>query len=237
MHYVGGKQKSGGHHIATEIRRFAAMTQTTEIVEPCCGGLSVTSRLQGLDVVVRDVCPSLIVLYQAMQAGWMPPAEVGRETWEHYKASPDPEDPMTAFVGFGCSRFGGWFSSFIVDYKYTKRIVPAATAARDSLLKKLDKCRAVEFSAGDYADAPRRGVWYCDIPYADSFGYAAVGPFDHARFWSLAEDVSRERPVLVSERVAPENFRVVREWSLQNRMNAGSNTRRMERLFVHERWA
>ncbi len=238
MQYVGGKQKSGGHLIAEEIRRFAQIVNTNEITDTCCGALSVTARLVGMQRRARDLCPSLITLFKSMQEGWIPPGEVDRETWEHYKATQDPTDPMTAFVGFGCSRSGDWFSSYVDTYKYTgQRRVPAATAARDSLIKKLTACKDVEFAAGDYGEAEVRGVWYCDIPYVNSLGYAAVGPFDHGRFWLTAREVSRWIPVLVSEQVAPEDFKVIREWSVQRRLNTGTGGRRVERLFVHERWA
>lgn len=238
MQYVGGKQKSGGHRIAATIRRFAERVDTRLIVEPFCGGLSVTYRLQGLIVHARDACEPLITLYRALLLGWEPPVEVDRATWERYRSAPDPNDPMTAFVGFGCSRSGAWFSAFVADYKYTKRRVPAATAARDSLRKKIAACadNVIGFNAGDYADAPVHGVWYCDIPYADSLGYPAVGPFDHARFWTFVADVSQHVPVIVSERRAPTPFVMVDEWSVQRRLNTPTATRRAERLFVHERW-
>lgn len=93
------------------------------------------------------------------------------------------------------------------------------------------------FTAGDYADAPVRGIWYCDIPYIGSLGYPAVGIFDHARFWSVANDVSLEIPVLVSERVAPAEWVAIREWSVQSRIATTSGGRRDERLFLHARWA
>lgn len=237
MQYVGGKQKSGGDKIAVEIHKLVERAGAEHVIEQCCGGLSVTQRLGDLEVTARDACVPLITLYKAMQAGWVPPAEVDRETWERYRGNPDPEDPMTAFVGFGCSRSGAWFSGFIADYKYTHRRVPAATAARDSLLRKLACCKDVTFTAGDYADAPVRGIWYCDIPYVDSLGYPAVGTFDHARFWLVANDVSLEIPVLVSERVAPADWVAIREWSVQSRIATTSGGRRDERLFLHERWA
>jgi hypothetical protein len=240
MQYVGGKQKSGGHKIAAHVCRFALANGSREIVEPFCGGLSVTYRLAASGhfvLVSRDACEPLITLYKAIQAGWLPPREVPRSTWAEYKANPIASDPMTAFCGFGCSRSGAWFSSFIDDYKYTKRRVPAATAARDSLLKKLANCKRVNFEAGDYMNAPIRGVWYCDIPYVDSVGYPAVGPFDHDRFWREIAIVSETIPVLISERVAPEGFKTIEEWSVQGRLNTPTGKRRTEKLFVHERWA
>lgn len=57
MQYVGGKQKSGGHRIAVRIRRFAA----NAVVEPFCGGLSVTYGLgPPLAVSAGDACQPLI---------------------------------------------------------------------------------------------------------------------------------------------------------------------------------
>ena len=239
MHYIGGKQKSGGHRIAASIKSFAARVDAVGVVEPFCGGLSVTYRLRGLSVEARDACKPLITLYQMMQRGWCPPAVVDRETWEKYRAAPDPEDPMTAFVGFGCSRSGAWFSGFADRCKRTgQNYVPAATAASESLRTKLVACgESVTFKAGDYTHAPVRGVWYCDIPYIGTLGYPAVGPFDHVAFWTFAADVSQTIPVLVSEQVAPEGWTIVDEWSVQQRLNACTGTPRVERLFVHERWA
>jgi DNA adenine methylase len=238
VQYIGGKQKSGGQHIAAIVKRFADLVETDEVTDACCGGLSIAYRLArlGLRVEAADACEPLITLYVALQNGWEPPAIVDRATWESYKANPDPADPMTAFCGFGCSRSGAWFSSFVSDYKYTNRRVPAATAARDSLRKKLSDCAGVTFVTRNYEDSPARGVVYCDIPYADSLGYAAVGPFDHARFWSWAIERSKTQPVIVSERVAPASFEVVGEWSLQSRLSTGTGARRVERVFVHERW-
>jgi hypothetical protein len=243
MHYIGGKQKSGGHKIAAHVLEWALAYGTTEITEPFCGGLSVTYRLAAsgkFNVDASDACEPLIEMYRAIQRGWDPPSEVSRETWEAYKVNPDPHDPMTAFCGFGCSRSGAWFSSFAA---YTKRNTnyhfPAALAARESLLKKLGKCQRVKFEAGDYMSAPVRGVWYCDKPYEGSVDYPAVKPFDHKRFWREIAIVSESIPVLISERSqAPEGFRVVDEWSVQSRIHvtAGEAGRRTERLYVHERW-
>jgi hypothetical protein len=244
MQYVGGKQKSGGQHIADAVARIAERVGTTQIVEPFCGGLSVTYRLaqRGLTVRASDACEALIALYHAVQNGWDPPCVVDRETWERYRAPEcwDPSDPMLAFCGFGCSRSGAWFSSFVHDYKYTKRRVPAATAARDSLIRKLTVCGSrVVFAAQDYrATAVEAGaVYYCDKPYEDALDYPAVGPFDHDEFWRWAEQVSEVAPVLVSERVGRPGLVVLDEWTVQRRLNTPTNTRRVERLFVHERRA
>lgn len=91
------------------------------------------------------------------------------------------------------------------------------------------------FAAHNYTDAPLRGVWYCDKPYEGTMDYPAVAPFDHTKFWRHATDVSRSLPVLVSERQAPEDWIVLDEWSIQRRITPTSE-RKIERIYVHERW-
>jgi DNA adenine methylase len=239
MQYIGGKQKSGGHKIASHVKRIADAFGSNEVTEPFCGGLSVTYRLRQkhrMDVYASDYCEALICLYVSLQSGWVPPDVVTKETWAHYKDTQDPSDPMTAFCGFGCSRSGAWFSGFVSDYKYTKRRVPAATAAKNSVLKKIDACKGTQFKASSFELVEPRGVIYCDIPYIDSMVYPAVGPFDHPEFWAWARETSKSRPVIVSERWAPDDFSIVDEWGLQSRITTSKGNRRIERVFVHERY-
>lgn len=230
MQYVGGKEKSGGHKIAALIRSVACGGPVTE---PFCGGLSVTYRLQGLEVYASDAVDSLIVLYKAVTSGWDPPTEVTREVWDKYKACQPPFDPMTAFVGFGCSRSGAWFSSYIDKYKYTDRVVSAAEAARTSLKRKLSKCTNVNFACHSYDEAQLRGVVYCDPPYANTVSYAAAPQWDPIAFWDWARDASSEHVVLVSELVAPDDFVPVLSMSIQSRIATQTGKRRTEYVFVH----
>lgn len=239
MQYVGGKQKSGGHRIAALVRLVCDLQQTDNVREPFCGGLSVTYRLQGLTRTASDACKPLIGLYRAVQQGWDPPEVVSQETWEHYRASPDPTDPMTAFCGIGCSRSGAWFSGFIEDYKYTDRRVPAAEAARRSLLRKMGKCQDVDFWYCDYLDigTPLGCVVYCDPPYRGSIGYPGSWfGFDSDEFWEWAREISEAVPVLVSEQQAPDDFESLVSWSVQSRISTPAGGRRVEHVFAHRRW-
>ena len=108
MQYIGGKEKSGGHKIALLLTNLCRRLDTNCIVEPFCGGLSVTYRLckSGLHVDASDGCIPLIALYNAILVeGWSPPQEVSQQEWEKWK-SKNPvasQDPMAAFCGFGCS--------------------------------------------------------------------------------------------------------------------------------------
>lgn len=234
MQYLGGKQKSGGAQIARLINSVASQRELRKFIEPFCGGLSVTSRVEMPQRIASDSCEALITLYRSMQVGWEPPEIVTRSQWDYYKAHQDPQDPMTAFVGFGCSRSGVWFSSYVEDYKYTKRRVPAATAARNSLYNKLRKCQDVKFLTLDYSRVPCGDIVYCDPPYKGTKGYGAVEPWDPERFWTWAREKSRTELVCVSEMVAPSDWVSILTFDLQHRIGTQTGKRRQEFLFVHE---
>ena len=236
MQYVGGKQKSGGAQIARAVNRMIAKRGLKLVAEPFCGGLSVTSRIVAPEVLASDACRALITLYNELRSGWQPPTAVSRELWEQVKANPDPLDPLTAFVGFGCSRSGAWFDSYVELFKRTgQNRVQAALAAAESLANKLKKCARATFTVGDYRSITDADLFYCDPPYAGALPYAALSePFDTSALWPWARAMSRYSLVLVSERVAPDDFVPALTFSLQNRLVMKSEVRRTEHVFVHE---
>lgn len=194
--------------------------------------MSVTARVQIANRTATDSCAALITLYQAMQAGWDPPEVLDQPQWERLRATQDPADPLTAFSGFGCSFGGQWFTSYAKRYKYTKRWVTAAEAARSSLLKKLSRCRDVAFRACDYRETEPAGLIYCDPPYRGTLGYGAVEPWDAPAFWGWAERASQTALVAVSEQQAPEGWAPLLTFSLQHRIATAGGERRQEYLFV-----
>lgn len=239
MQYVGGKQKSGGAQIAGVINTLVKRRKLRTVAEPFCGGLSITYRLKAPQVHASDGCEALITLYRRMQQGWRPPDLLTREEWERLRAANDPGNPMTAFAGFGCSRSGGWFSSFIEFNRRNYTDIPAALAARESLENKLARCKMVGFKAGDYRELVEvlaADLVYCDPPYKGTIPYKAiVEPFDSDASWAWARATSERRLVMVSERVAPEDFVPLLTFSLQNRLvTRAGGERRVEHAFVHE---
>lgn len=233
MQYTGGKQKSGGAQIAKLINAMIGGRELRVYLEPFCGALSVLQRVHATTRVAADACQALITFHQAVQDGWVPPDAMTREQWEGYKANPDPEDPMTALAGFGCSRGGAWFASYVDKYKFTKRVVHPAFAASQSARKKMAKCQDVRFVYRDYRRSPKADVVYCDPPYANTLGYPAVGEFDHEEFWSWATERSKTDLLVVSEMAAPDNFVAVLRFDIQSRIATKSGGRRTEFLFAH----
>src|SRR5690606_1801606 len=103
MRYMGGKTRIA-KQIAAVIDQYREPGQL--VWDAFCGGLSVSVELAKTGPVLSsDGCKPLISCYQAILAGWDPPIEVSKETWQASKLLPDT-DPMKAFCGFGCSFAG-----------------------------------------------------------------------------------------------------------------------------------
>lgn len=199
-------------------------------VEPFCGGLWVTHLVAG-QRIASDANEALITLYTSLQSGWLPPTAVSEETYLAYKKGLDPKDPMTAFVGFGCSFAGKWFGGYARsgDRNY-------ALNARNSLLKKMKTCKDVQFVHADYREAllqaPKGSLVYMDPPYAHTTGYGGTGSFDSGQFWAVVRKVSEEHEVYVSEYSAPPDFECVTKFVTKTDLRAGGiKEARVERLF------
>jgi DNA adenine methylase len=233
MRYLGGKARIA-KPIAAIVDAVAERLGAT-VLEPFCGALNVTAALRS-PRVATDACKPLITLYRALREGWTPPEVVDREMYDRVKASKDPDDPLTAFVGFGCSFGGKWFAGFDAGHRPSCRGEAAAEAAR-SIVRKLALVVDVPVRHADYRDhRPEAGVVYCDPPYAGTTGYNGVGAFDSEQFWSTTRTWSRKNVVLVSEYMAPADFVPVWEASVVRAVDTATHkqARTFERLFVHE---
>lgn len=101
MQYMGSKAQV----VRPIIEYLHASRGCREVVEPFCGGLSITASLTGKRHA-SDIDAALITLYRRMQAGWLPPDSLSREEYEDLRELDDSENPLTAFAAYGCS-FGG----------------------------------------------------------------------------------------------------------------------------------
>jgi len=228
MQYLGGKARTGKQLVEylSSVRKPGQAW-----IEPFCGGLWVTHLVDGMRIA-SDANEALITLYKAMQVGWLPPESVSEEEYATYKARRDAKDPMTAFVGFGCSFSGKWFGGYARSGERNY-----ATNARNSLMRKMQTCAGIRFLHLDYktalAEAPKGSLVYMDPPYAHTTGYGETGAFDSGIFWSVVRAVSAEHDVYVSEYTAPPDFECVLTVHTKTdlRMKDGSKEPRQEKLF------
>jgi DNA adenine methylase len=226
VQYLGGKARTA-RLLAAYLR---SRLEGRYFVEPFCGALSVTAEMSGRRVA-SDASPYLFTLYSALRRGWVPPSEVSREEYERVRLAPDVTDPLTAFIGYGCSWGGKWWGGF---GKNPAHWAPRSSNARSSMLRKFARCSEVVFAHRDYrALSPdSRHLVYCDPPYAGTTGYDAVGTFDSTAFWATVREWSaRGTLVLVSEYTAPADFRCV--WEIQTRtdLHGAGRAGRVERLW------
>ncbi len=225
MQYLGGKAR-GGREIGAYLSLVAA---GKPYVEPFCGALNVTAHVHGASSrLAADMCLPLIVLYESVAAGWTPKLPVTEEDYRQVKERMSPTDPMTAFVGFGCSFGGKWFGGYARGDGGKDGY---AIMAWRSLSRKMRGCRRVDFRHADYRELmiPEGAVVYCDPPYAGTTGYAGIPDWDAAEFWVWATELSEWCTVLVSEYTAPEAWEAVWEWQGLKAMNAESVAERAAR--------
>lgn len=228
MQYLGGKSRT-----YKEICAFLESVRKPNqpFVEPFCGACWITQGMSGARYA-SDANQALVTLHKAIQQGWIPPTDITQEVYDSYKTEQNLDDPMTAFLGFGCSFAGKWFGGFARsnDRNY-------ASNAKNSLIKKAPKLKDVKFKYQPYQNVNVSGcLIYCDPPYANTTGYGAVGDFDSDLFWqTMREWVSKGNTVVVSEYVAPDDFVCVVEIGTKTDMHTKSGKeKRIEKLFMHE---
>lgn len=228
MQYLGGKSRT-----YKEICAFLESIRKPNqpFVEPFCGACWVTQGMSN-PRYASDANEALITMYKALQNGWTPPSDVSEEYYTNLKTKQDVKDPLTAFVGFGCSFGGKWFGGYARGTEGRNY----AANAHNSLMKKKDSLHDVKFKHQSYKDINVNNcLIYCDPPYANTTGYGAVGEFNSAEFWSTMRDWCETNTVVVSEYTAPEDFVCV--WSKETKTDMHTKSGkepRVERLFMHE---
>jgi DNA adenine methylase len=224
MRYLGGKSR-----IRKEIADVLNNSlRGREYLEPFVGAGWVLQEVRADVRYASDSNFALITMYEELLNGWIPPEFVSEEEYYRYKEIQDEYDPMTAFVGIGCSYSGKWFGGYARSGNRNY-----AANARNSLLKQLPLIKSVRFEYRDYRDwNPEDMLVYCDPPYANTTRYKEE--FDSDEFWSVMREWSKRNTVFISEYTAPDDFLVFREIRTKTDMRVGGMKEdRVEKLFLH----
>lgn len=237
MRYVGGKSKIAGR-IATAILENS--TSSGLYIEPFVGGGSVLAKLAPYfdRTIAADAHEDLILMWQAVQMGWIPPA-VTYERYQELRYSGEASAER-GFAGFGGSFGGRWFEGFARGgfNGDTPRNHQAESSRAVMKINSAISGSQVAFIHSDYRNLPignEPAVIYCDPPYAGSLHDYNPGAFDTEQFWSHAKDwTAQGHEVFVSEYVAPPGWTSI--WSAPKRQSlvVGSSEReiRTEHLWV-----
>lgn len=204
--------------------------------EPFCGSCNVLSRIEAPLRVASDAHTDLILLWQAVQQGWLPPERVSEEEYRAFRHM--PPSALRGFIGFGCSYSGKWFGGYARDKKGSNY----AAISRRSIIKQAPTFEGVRFFNTTYQDVDTekllrfgRTLVYCDPPYAGSTSDYAEGRFDSEAFWDWVRALSPYAAVFVSEYNAPEDFVTVWQRDVITCMHgkSGKNLARVEKLFTY----
>lgn len=223
MRYVGGKVRQ-----ASQIRKIISDLRgdRTRYVEPFVGGASVFSAVASMfdTAIGTDIIPDLILFWEAVRGGWLPPIELTEADYE--RLLHEAPSPLRAWAGFAASYNGRWWGGYgprAAGRDYLAESLRATVKKARGLSNAMFRCcdyREHKIDAGT--------VIYCDPPYKDvsannhrgrrvpgtSGGDTIYGAerFDSRAFWSTAETWARSGAlVLVHEYEAPAGWRPLHE--------------------------
>jgi len=223
MQYLGGKEK-----VAKKIVEFLESKRKPGqlFIDGTVGGASIITRMSG-DRLGIDVHSSLICLYNAILTGFEPPSAVSELDYENAKSLPD-NNPLKAFIGFGCSFSGKYFSGYArgsIDRNYAQN-------AKNSLEKKFKNKIGLSFKNMSLFDLDVEGALiYLDPPYANTTKYSV--DFNYNKFWDKVRDLSKNNLVYISEYSAPEDFKCVYEFNRNLEMHCNHAEKiRIEKIFT-----
>lgn len=235
MRYLGGKTR-----LAKRITQaiFDNTPKRDLYIEPMIGGGSVftTTASNFKKAIGSDIHQDLMLMYQALQKGWLPPDSLTEEEYQYLKTQ-DPS-PLRAFAGFGCSFGGKWFAGYARggDKNY-------AGQSYRNIMKQLPTLTLPTnvFQFRDYTsftpEEVNGAVMYFDPPYQHTTSYKGTAPFNHTLFFDTCRLYHQQgATVFVSEFNTPEDFTPVLE--VQRPVGLGSSkhntsyTTNTDRLFM-----
>lgn len=223
MQYMGGKARIAKKLADTML---SMTTERTYYLEPFMGGAYVLAQMAPhfSAPAAGDTVEDLVLFWQAVQAGWLPPERITRD--EYAELAISAPSPLRAFAGFGCSFGGKWFAGYAAQ-KVDPRHPHGHTSvgSRKSTVSKVAGIQNVFISQGDYRQwKPGPGtVVYCDPPYAGTTTYGAADTWDPHVFWAtMRQWVATGATVFVSEYTAPEDWHCI--WQKDQRASLAADT-------------
>lgn len=238
LRYMGGKTR-----IAKDISRTIYEYKSNKhkrYLEPFFGGGSLAPYTQtfGLNRYASDINEDLILMYQALQSGWIPPKEITESLYKELKYS--QPSALRGYVGFSMSFGGIWFGGYARD-KQNKRNFAQESYKR--IIAGLPYIQDIHFKHKDvftFNNIHEVDLVYADPPYANTFrstshhsGYSTDN-FNHEAFWNVVRSWSNSgATVLISEYEAPDDFKIVWEKPYKTYgITLGQTKDKLERLFM-----
>lgn len=235
MSYLGGKAKSAEHILAVLNH---PMFDGMDYVEPFVGYAHVLRRVEHKrSYQASDSNPLLMTLLRAVQEGRTIPHITEKEynTLKYQKGSSLRRAAAAFTYSFNGKEWGGYTATYNGCASTAPRNPPDERRRYYNKLHGNETFRATRLTEVSFDRLqPRNKLIYCDPPYANTTGYR--NEFDHAHFWTVMREWSRNNIVFISEYRAPPDFVCVA--SLRKDMSlrgAHHKETRKECLFTHKR--
>lgn len=239
MRFVGSKSRVA-KYIVPIIQSYIDKSNSEFYLEPFVGGANVIDKISCERKIGYDINHYLIELFKHLDMVKYLPDDISKEEYaavrESYQAVDHKyPDWYIGAVGFLASYNGKFFGGRACKV-HTKigTVRNYYDEAKRNLMSQIPHLSDVEFGEHDYKSLDmsrfKNGVIYCDIPYKGTTGYQSE--FDYDMFWKWAEDCSANNIVLVSEQVAPNNWKSIWSQPVKRTLDNASRIDVMEQLYI-----
>lgn len=232
--YQGGKGRLG-KRIYTVLKMLEEELSDKELpyFEPFIGMAGVMRHFAAENrkqLFASDANKDLILMWREVQKGWKPPLKCSKAEYERLRH--DKPSAKRAFIGIVASYGTVLFNGYRLDYNKEKDYL---REGYNGLMAVAPVMRRVKFLDSASYDEwnPKGHLIYCDPPYLNNKlkNEHFVG-FDHTAFWELMRKWSKRNIVVVSEAVAPKDWKCV--WAAESNCSTRhGNKVYKDCLFLH----
>jgi len=242
--YQGGKKKIGKqiYEQLLKVEKYFSDKSLTYI-EPFCGMCGVMvhfAKENGRKIEAYDSNKDLIEMWKSLQKdNWIPKNECSEEYYNELKNSPEPSRER-GFYGvvcsFGAQIFKGKFRTHSTQHNFI-------TSGISGVCEAILHMKSVQFECSDYANLKHMSngnyLIYCDPPYKNNkVSSLLFQNFDHEKFWNIMREWSKNNIVIISEKIAPDDFVSIwaKEYNVSYRHKENGNIKKsyQEQLFIHK---
>lgn len=213
MRYLGGKARIA-KEITDLINNYVRQNQT--YYEPFVGGCNIFPLIDAPKKVAADINQSIILFYQALAKGWVPPTYCSKEEYTLLKKA-EPS-PLKGFIGMSCGFGGVFMGTYAKDDKGRNYCLNGHNTAM-KLQQQLNTSDTFIHGSYDILTYEPNSLIYCDPPYQDTTGYGG-SKFDHDKFFAWARNMHEQgHTILLTEYTAPPEYRPLYQWHRKNALH------------------
>ena len=210
--YQGGKRRLG-KKIYEAIVNYEAKNSNNKLdyFEPFCGMCGVLKHFtleNNRNIYACDLNKDIILMWKAVQQGWIPPSSCSKLKYNKLKNSPIPSAER-GFIGTTCSFSGIFFKGGYRSKSQNYNFCKSGKKGVLELGKALHNTKFLNAQSYDSFE-PSGMLIYCDPPYlSNKINSQLFQNFDHEKFWNIMRKWSKNNLVVISERTAPKDFKCI----------------------------